>query len=292
MTATDLAATVALRMDDPGTSASVHLDPWRYEKLDPELWREVGDILEREGATMSVGYTPGWVDDGDAGRGELFVGGEAVERAGGRVHPSAHVRYAGLTTTSGDYTAEFAALAELRDRGLVSIDLHGYTHVRPELERWARSPTAHTKQGWWREIAPEVGGLMAATAPDERPVARGMRLLRELTGETPTVLLCPQNACAEIAFADAFANGFATVVDRTLSVRGRDGFERPMPVENVAFHHPEQLASPLPVVAAFHDRDLALNGPQWLAAGLARWRAAGARRFVDVATLAAEVSTT
>ena len=32
----DLDGIVALRMDDPGASASVHLDPWNYEKLDPE----------------------------------------------------------------------------------------------------------------------------------------------------------------------------------------------------------------------------------------------------------------
>ena len=33
----DLEGIVVLRMDDPGASASVQLDPWSYEKLDPEV---------------------------------------------------------------------------------------------------------------------------------------------------------------------------------------------------------------------------------------------------------------
>ena len=77
------------------------------------------------------------------------------------------------------------------------------------------------------------------------------------------------------------------MVDRSLAVRGRSGFER-LPVPNVALHEPVQ-AGALPVVAAFHDRDLAVNGPEWLAERLAAWRAIGAERFVDVATLATAV---
>ena len=150
---------VALRMDDPGASASVHLDDWSYEKLDPGLWSEVGDVLEREGARMSVGYTPGWVDDGDRSRGELYVDGSPAERVEGRVHPSPLVRYEGITATSADYSAEFAALAALRDRDVVTIDLHGHTHLRPELERWAHSETAHTKFGWYSRV--RAGGRRA-----------------------------------------------------------------------------------------------------------------------------------
>ena len=46
----DLDGIVALRMDDPGASASVHLDPWSYEKLDPEGWEEIGRLLARSDA--------------------------------------------------------------------------------------------------------------------------------------------------------------------------------------------------------------------------------------------------
>ena len=287
-----LGATVALRMDDPGASASVQLDGWAYEKLEPQRWAEVGDVLEAEQARLSVGYTPGWADDGDPARGELLVGGRPVERTGGGVHPSALVSYRGIATTSADCVAELAALLDLARRGLVAIEMHGYTHVRPELERWARSPTAHTKVGWYRELGPEVGGLLADTAPDQRPLALGLELFREHLPDPPQVLLCPGNACAEAVVSDAFAGGFEAVVHRSLVVAPGAGRGPVGEVRNFPFDNPEALASGFPVVAAFHDRDLALNGPGWLAEKVAAWRAIGAERFVDVATLAADVSRT
>jgi hypothetical protein len=283
----DLAGTVALRMDDPGASASVQLDGWSYEKLEPGLWEAVGDALERESARLSIGYTPGWVDDGDPARGELLVDGEPVERVPGRVHPSPLVRYQGHSAPSADCAAEFAAIRELRDRGVVSVELHGYAHIHPDRERWARSPTAHSKLGWYRELGPEVSGALDGLPLERRPLALGVELFSEHFDASPSALLCPGNACSDIVAADAYELGLEAIATRALAVRGAAGFEWHDEVREVWLDGPtpQGLAEGM-AIGLFHDRDLALMGPDWLAERLREWRDAGVRRFVDVAELA------
>ncbi|MGI8461059.1 MAG: hypothetical protein ACR2OC_05390, partial [Solirubrobacterales bacterium] len=58
------------RMDDPGSSSSVHLDGWAHRSLGEEEWQAVSADLVALEARITVGYVPGWLDDGDAGRGE------------------------------------------------------------------------------------------------------------------------------------------------------------------------------------------------------------------------------
>lgn len=288
MSAAALRGLVALRMDDPGASASVQLDGWSYEKLEPARWEEVGDILERERARLTIGYTPGWVDDGDPGRGELLVGGEPAERVPGRVHPSSSVLYAGRSAPSADCAAEFVAVRALAARGVAAIELHGYTHVHPDRERWARSPTAHTKVGWYRELGPEVTGSLEALPAAARPLRLGFELFREQFGAPPTALLCPGNACGDTVVAEAFELGLESIAARCVALRAGAGFRWRPEIEDRPLVHPatEALAGGAPLIASFHDRDLALHGPRWLAERLAEWRAAGARRFVDLAALA------
>jgi hypothetical protein len=42
----------------------------------------------------------------------------------------------------------------------------------------------------------------------------------------------------------------------------------------------------LPVVGYFHDRDIAIHGPDWLAKNLDAWVRRGACRFIDYRQLA------
>ncbi len=282
----DMQSIVGLRMDDPGASASVHLEPWSYERLGPRAWREVGDLLAHQEARMSVAYTPGWVDDGDRSQGELLVDGRAVERVPGRVHPSPLVRFIGKRARSADCASEFAAICELRDRGLCETELHGYTHVHPDLERWAASSDRHHKLGWYRELGPDVTSAVAARGNDRHPIALGLALMRKYVGE-PRALVCPGNACSANTLDHAYRLGLDAVVSRAFAVRGSGSFSTLDGVvsESLETDPVRALATEAPVIAGFHDRDLALEGVGWLEAQLARWRAAGARRFVDLRDL-------
>ena len=283
----DLDGIVALRMDDPGASASVHLDPWSYEKLDPEEWEEIGRLLARSDAVLTIGYTPGWVDDGDAERGELRVGGRRVERRPGDVHPSPLVNYRGRRAPSADCQAEFRAVADLRSRGLCTVEMHGYTHVHPELERWARAPTRHQKLGWYRELGPEVAGTLRRKAGGADPIARGLELFERHFGESPAVLVCPGNACGPESLERAFSLGLEAVAADGLAVRRGGDLEWLPGVRNAEpeLHGSRSLGALIPAVACFHDRDLAEGGVDWLHRLLARWRSAGAERFMDLREL-------
>jgi hypothetical protein len=283
----DLRGIVALRMDDPGASASVHLDPWSYEKLDPGGWEELGRLLTEADARLTIAYTPGWVDDGDAERGELLVGGRPVERVPGRVHPSPSVIYRGRRVPSADCEAEFRAVSELRAQALCTVEMHGYTHVHPELERWARAPTRHEKLGWYRELGPEVASTVRRWPPSAHPIARGLELFERHFGEPPALLVCPGNACGPESLERAAAFGLEAVAADGLAVRRGESFAWLRGVESGPPDSPaaRALATQTPAVACFHDRDLALQGIGWLRDVLARWRSAGADRFIDLREL-------
>jgi len=282
----DVQSVVGLRMDDPGASSSVHLEPWSYDRLGARAWEEIGSILERHDARMSVAYTPGWVDDGDPIRGELLVAGNAVERVPGRVHPSPLVHYVGKQARSADCATEFEAVRALRNRGICEIELHGYTHVHPDLERWAAAPGRHHKLGWYRELGVDVTSAIAARGPDRHPVTLGLELMREHIGE-PTALVCPGNTCSNATLQHAHELGLQAVASTALALRGANGFSPVGGVVSVPLDgQPEAaLATEGLVIGCFHDRDVAVEGVEWLGASLTRWRAAGARRFVDIREL-------
>ena len=71
----DFEGTLVLRMDDPGGAQNVHSRHWYYPKLGEAAWAAIGADLRRRQARLSVCYVAGWVDDGDAGRGTLEIGG-------------------------------------------------------------------------------------------------------------------------------------------------------------------------------------------------------------------------
>jgi hypothetical protein len=203
------------------------------------------------------------------------------------VHPSPLVDYRGRRAPSADCQAEFRAVADLCSRGLCTVEMHGYTHVHPELERWARAPTRHQKLGWYRELGPEVAGTLRRKAAGAHPIARGLELFERHFGEPPSVLVCPGNACGPESLERAFALGLEAVAADGLAVR-RGGDLAWLPgVRNAEpdSHGSRSLGALIPAVACFHDRDLAQAGVDWLQRLLARWRSAGADRFIDLREL-------
>src|SRR5713101_56685 len=71
----ELERSLVLRMDDPGGAQNVYLRGWTYPKLTESEWGALGADLRRRNGRLSVCYVSGWVDDGDAARGTLEVGG-------------------------------------------------------------------------------------------------------------------------------------------------------------------------------------------------------------------------
>lgn len=289
----DLAGVLVLRMDDPGASANVHLRSWSYAKLGERDWDAVGAALRARGARLSVAYTPGWVDDGDAERGTLEIDGAAVPREAGAIHPSPlviHVdRHGNAPGRVNDYRAEFRGLVKLQCAGLVGVEQHGYTHMPADLSAWARASDRYDNVAWYREFTAESE---RAAADREHPVALGARLIRQYFLRSPTTLVCPGQASTETAIGHALEAGLLLVSSDKLALRDGGRFCSCDGVPTVYLDKPRSstLEAELPAVAYFHDYELATMGLEWMSVQLDAWLKAGAQRFVDFRELAASLA--
>jgi hypothetical protein len=289
----DFEHTLALRMDDPGAAQNVHLESWRYRQLDGPAWAAIGAELEARAARLSVGYVGGWVDDGDATRGTLTVGGRAVERQPGRVHPSPQVIYEspGDAPLAGmhDYAGQYRALCSLQARMVVGIELHGFTHMHPDSQAWAAAPDRYEDVGWYRELGARALPFLAALPPESHPLVVGMKELQRHFGERPSTLICPGDQWTHEAFDVALSLGLAAVSSYYYAFRhdGRFCWAQHVCAPYLDEADGRWFDSGLPVVGYFHDADVALHGIDWLTDSLDAWSAAGARRFVTLRELAA-----
>lgn len=282
----DLEGTVIVRMDDPGSAANIHLRSWAHPELGGEEWSALATELTSRDARMSACCVPGWIDDGDAERGELRVDGEAVERVAGAVHPSPGVVYRGADGTVHDYEDEFRGLLSFRAAGAGELEQHGYTHIGPDREAWTRADDRYESVSWYRELE-RIGPQVEAFGPAD-PIAAGGRILTELLGELPSTLTCPGQACSPHAAELAEAAGFELVATEALALRDGERlvWDPYVVCAGIDYPDPSLLESGIPVQAVLHDRDVALEGVSWLGRWLDAWTEAGARRFVDFRELA------
>jgi len=271
-------------MDDPGGSQNVHLEPFAYRELGPESWRELASVLREREARLGVAAVPGWIDDGEAERGDLLVRGERVERDAGRVHPSWAVTYRDQEGVAHDYVGEFATLRELAAEGVVDVALHGYTHVHADVEAWASAPNRHEADGWYSEFGvsenevPGVGDRLGT----------GLRMLEEFFGARPSVLVFPNDAWTNQMLETALELDLSLVASYYVAVRAGDRWCWAEQLCAPYLDEPDArwFASGLPVVGYFHARDVALHGLEWMRDHLDAWSRAGASRFVSLGDLA------
>jgi hypothetical protein len=292
----DLAGTLVLRMDDPGGSPNVHLRSWSYRRLAETEWGAIGEVLRLRGAQMSIGYTPGWLDDGNPQRGTLLVDGAEPERRAGAVHRSAqvvHVDRAGSAPGRvNDYASEYRGIERLRAEGLISVELHGYTHVHADAESWARAPNRYDEVAWYREFTPESDAVLATQEPEEHPIALGHALLRDTFGVQPTTLVCPGDAWTPSTLQQALQLDLGLVSATGLALRHEDRFCWCAGVATIPLDAPgtDHFASELPVICRFHDLEPATLGITRFAEALDEWRRLGARRLIDFRELAAALA--
>lgn len=284
----DLEGTMVLRLDDPGSSANTHLRSWSHRGIrEPEWIRLAADLRGRD-ARMSVGYVRGWVDDGDAARGSLVVGGRGVERFPGRVHPSPLVRYQSRDHPDAgahDHESEYRGLRWLRAAGAGDVELHGYTHVR-DIDAWVSADDRYEGAHWYREL--EDFGMGYVPSGNDDLVRGGPQFLEAYFGTRPVALLCPGQACSRAAGEAALEAGLEIVAAASLGIRHGERlcWSRHVLSPNLDGPHGCWFEAGLPVIGCFHDRDIALHGPGWLSDRLDRWQEAGALRLIDFRQLA------
>jgi hypothetical protein len=291
----ELEGTLVLRMDDPGGAQNVHSRSWSHVKLGEADWAAIGADLRRRDGRMSIGYVAGWVDDGDAMRGELEVAGHPSRRVPGRVHPSPLVTYRDRAGHAPgmlhDYDAESRGIRALRAAGLAEVEMHGHTHMHPDSAAWAQAPDRYEAMSWYRELGSPADATIAARPPDEHPLALGLAAFRRFFDVHPTTLICPGEQFTNAVLERALDLGFQLVGSYYLALRDGERFcwSQHVCAPYLDLPRPAWFDAGLPVVGYFHDRDLALEGVGWMGRWLDRWQAAGARRLLDFRELAAAV---
>jgi hypothetical protein len=287
----DLSKTLILRMDDPGGAQNVHSGSWAHRKLDRAAWRQLSQDLASRSGRLSIGYVSGWVDDGDASRGSLRVGAQAVPRRPGEIFPSPLVEYRDLTGhqpgTVHDYADEFAGIQDLCSAGTGEVELHGYTHMHPDRARWVLAPDRYEDTRWYREFGAEAARHYVDLPLEQHPLHIGMRQIERWFGTRPTTLIFPGDQWTESSMEFALDLGLELVSSYYLALRHGDRFcwaiHACAPYLDLA--RPEWFDAGLPVVGYFHDRDLATAGTSWMREWLDQWTASGARNLIDFRTL-------
>jgi hypothetical protein len=291
----DLEGTLVLRMDDPGGAQNVHWDEWRYPKLGEREWGEVAGELRRRDARLSVAYTPGWVDDGDERRGRLLVDGGPAPRSPGAVWDSPRVRYEGSDTNgrgTSDYASEFRGIAALQRAGLGDVELHGHTHLHPDVAAWLRAADRHEAERWYREFGRPAAAAIAERGAGGHPLELGLAALARTFGVRPTTFVPPGDVFHDDDVETALRLGFTFVESYYLALRagGRFCWAQHVCAPYLDLASPEWLTAGLPVVGYFHDNDLAEEGVGWLRRGLDAWTDVGVTRMIDFRELAASVA--
>jgi hypothetical protein len=288
--------TLLLRMDDPGSPQRVNDHELIARTLTDAEWAGIGKILSQRGARLSVGYVPAWVDDGDVSYGELSVKGERVTRVPGTIYPSPYISY----RRSGPFHApllydleeEFRGILKLIREGCVSTELHGYTHMFPDVQAWLQAEDRYSNISWFREFGRKATRFAAQLPEAEHPLEKGIRLFMELFKRMPSTMIFPGEEFTVAAVHAARQKGIKMIGSYYLG----------MPVEGqLCWNH--YICAPyldraqascfdhaLPVVGYFHDFDIAQKGLEWLSTHLDTWIDQGASHFIDYAGLCAILS--
>ncbi len=275
----DFEGAVVLRMDDPGSSEAAYHRGWAHSRLGPAGWAEIGEQLARRRGRISLGYVIGWVDDGDEAHGRLEIDGQTVPRVPGKIHPSPAVRYTDVAGVSPgrvhDLATQFAAICSLRRSGLAEVELHGFTHVHPERERWAHDPERSEALGWYRELHEMKPGLDLLRPAVER--------FEHHWGTRPTTLIPPGDAFNAETMRRALELELDLVCSYYLALRiDREWWwSQHVCSPYLTRAHKSWFTSGLPVVGYFHEHDVAVEDAGWFAERLIEWESAGARRFID-----------
>lgn len=289
----DWEGTLVLRMDDPGGAQNIYSRSWYYPKLGEKQWDAIISDLKKRSALLSIGYTAGWVDDGDEQRGELTIDGHCPIRVSGQIHPSPLVNYLDVSGhapgTRHDYESEYRGIQKLRASGLGDVEMHGCTHIHPDRQAWLKAADRYESNFWYRELGKSAAPVISSLFENEHPLNFALELFRKYFQARPTTLISPGDQWTDEVLERALTLGLQLVSSYYLAIRDENRFCWATHVCAPYLNTPDGawFNAGLPVVGYFHDRELSLEGVNWMSKWLDSWQAAGAKRLIDFRETAA-----
>jgi len=170
-------------------------------------------------------------------------------------------------------------------RGLADLECHGFTHIHPDTALWASAPDRFDDERWYRELWPP----QLAEEPSVDDQAQRLRLWQRALGVPGSTVVAPGEEWGLNTLAAARRCGFGL-----FNSWGICFLDREVPVWTCGIGSPyldraeaAYFEDGLPQVGYWHDRDMAIGGPRWIADRLAEWRDCGVRRALSFADLLA-----
>jgi hypothetical protein len=249
----DLRGVLVLRLDDPGAAVKEHLKGWAHPPVTDETWRELWRALDGFGR-LSVFCCPGYV------------------------------RVDGAVVDSRDaLPREWAALDDGVRRGVADLECHGFTHMDPDVEAWTLAPDRFDNADWYRELWPS----RLEQEPTVTQQAGILHRWQGSVGRQGTTVVAPGERWGLNSLDAARLCGF-----RLFNSWGLCFLDRAVPTWSSAIGSPyldqpdrSAVATGLPQVGYWHDRDMAEHGPSWVGKQLQRWRDCGVQRALSFADL-------
>jgi len=249
----DLQGVLVLRLDDPGAAVKEHLRSWAHEPVPAAGWSALWQALEGFGR-VSLFCCPGYV----------LADGTVVDS---RRH----------------LPEEWAGLDDGVSRGLADLECHGYTHLHPDTEAWVAADDRDSDEGWYRELWPQ----RAREEPSTEEQEKRLRSWQDGTGRQGTTVVAPGERWGLNSLAAAQRCGFSL-----FNSWGLCFLDREVPTWSAGIGSPyldqtdpDWFTDCLPQVGYWHDRDMAMHGPAWVAEQLSAWRDCGAKRAASFADL-------
>ena len=284
-----------LRMDDPGSSETVHHNIYSdVNKLKLQQWRSIGQILKKHNAKLNIGYVSGWVDDGNEARGFLKVDNVDVERHAGSIYPSPSIKYIrnrGGVEVPYDYQEEYLGIQSLLNENLIDVAVHGYTHIFPNYRRWLAAPDCYDSNHWYREFGADAIDYIDRRVKNgsNHPLEKAVDSITKYFNVPTITLINPGEKFTNSIQKKALDLGFKLISSYYTALRVEGKF---CWTQHVCAPYLDRAATrwfdaEFPVIGYFHDFDISRFGSRWLDNNLQEWKKAGALCFFDFTTFRA-----
>ena len=284
----DLSNVACLRMDDAGSSERTHLEGFNPGILSKDQWRELTGSIRDHNAHLNVAYVPGWVDDGDTGRGRLEYQGEPIaNRRPGALYNSWEVEYATpRSSASHDYVSQYQGILEGAEAGLVSVISHGLSHLTLDIDDWVRASSKYKNGKWYREFRNQVTGKPVRSKRAIEAMKASAERIHKAFGTRPEIIVPSGHEHDQEAPVWAREGGYTVFSSGSTFLLHKDDIIQNRKVRASYPEHRFDIVSlsraGYPVIFVFHDYDIYRSGVAWLTNQILLLKRSGVARFLSM----------
>lgn len=290
-----------LRMDDPGTSHRIWLKSGKYDSIDFDIfysqWMEIIDILKKQGATLSIMYTPMFVDEGDSSMGELlYKGKNIIDRRCGTLYLSKDVIFAKKEPKiEFNFTKTYEALKYGWKEGAFDIQMHGYSHLTYKLNEWCKAEDKLYNVLWLSEYYDAIHKEIVPADEQRKRLESSFFSIEKLFGKRPIIFSPPAHFYTEETLKEAKSLGIPFIHSLVFYRITPERIIEMDEIKSVWAHISKGVRVNLikmgyPIVLGFHDWDFKKHPIKWLDVYLNNWRRGGINRFISFNEFASYLS--